>query len=115
MPLVTLLTNLPDHKLSAELHLALSSKLSEVLAKPEERLSVTIVGGLRMSRGGSLAPVCELRVASIGFDCREKTQPAARALTDFLAEQTGIPPNRILMNFSDLSPYMIASGGTLVG
>ncbi|XP_050696627.1 D-dopachrome decarboxylase-A-like [Eriocheir sinensis] len=115
MPLVTLFTNLPDHKLSEELHLALSSKLSEVLAKPEKGFSVTIMGGLRMTRGGTLAPTCELRVEAIGFNSREQTQPAARALTDFLAEQTGIPPNRILMNFCDLSPHMIACEGTLVG
>ncbi|KAK8395644.1 hypothetical protein O3P69_005629 [Scylla paramamosain] len=115
MPLVTLITNLPDHKLSEEFHLSLSSKLAEALGKPEERVSVRLQCGQRMARGASLAPVCELHVASIGLDCREKTHPLAEAMTEFLAQSTGIPPQRILMNFSALQPHNVGCEGKMMG
>ncbi|XP_045125325.1 MIF-like protein mif-2 [Portunus trituberculatus] len=115
MPLVTLITNLPDHKLSEDFHLALSSKLAEALGKPEERVSVRLQCGQRMARGGSMAPVCELHVASIGLEGRDKTQPLAEVMTDFLANSTGIPPKRILMSFSALQPHNIGCEGKLMG
>ncbi|KAK8395643.1 hypothetical protein O3P69_005628 [Scylla paramamosain] len=114
MPFVKLVTNLPDHKLSEEFHLALSSKVAKELGKPEEHVSTSLETGRRLSRERSFEPVCELHVASVGLDTREKTNPLARAMTDFLHQQTGIPTHRILMKFSAPLPYMVGLDGHVV-
>ncbi|XP_071525446.1 MIF-like protein mif-2 [Panulirus ornatus] len=115
MPIITFRTNLASEKLSEDFHLALSAKLAEALGKPEERVSVTVETDCRMSRGGSLDPVCEIHVASIGLDTREKTLPVASTITSFLTKYTGVPPTRIVMTFRPLQPYLVAVNGVLMG
>ncbi|KAG0719163.1 MIF-like protein mif-2 [Chionoecetes opilio] len=119
MPFVKLVTNLPDHKLSEEFHLALSAKIAKELNKPEDvslsqHVSITLECGRRLSRQRSFAPVCELHVASLALDTRDKTQPLARAMTDFLHQHTGIPSNRILMSFSSPLPHMVGLDGHVI-
>ncbi|XP_050696617.1 MIF-like protein mif-2 [Eriocheir sinensis] len=111
MPFVKLVTNLPDERLPEDFHLALSAKIAKELNKPEEHVSVTVECDRRMSRSGSLDPLCELHCASVGLNTRDLTQPLAKAMTDFLHEHTGIPTTRILFQFFDPMPHMVGLDG----
>lgn len=77
-------------------------------------MSSLLETGRRLRKEWSFEPMCELHVASCGLDTREKTNPLAKAMTDFLHQQTGIPTHRILMSFSAPLPYMVGLDGHVV-
>ncbi|KAK7068831.1 hypothetical protein SK128_017557 [Halocaridina rubra] len=115
MPLVTLKTNISSEKIPSDFHVHFTKKLSEVMEKPQERISVTVETEKSMARGGSMDPVCELHIITIGFESKEKTLPLTQEITQYLAEQTGIPPLRIVIYITSVQPTHIGCNGRLMG
>ncbi|ROT69055.1 D-dopachrome decarboxylase-A [Penaeus vannamei] len=115
MPFVTLTTNLSSEKVDKAFSEKFSEKLAETLGKPIERISVTVVAGQQMCRGGSWDPVCEIHVLAIGLDSSEKTQKPAEELTKFVSDRTGIQPARICFTFRPLLPHQVSVNGALMG
>ncbi|KAG7173032.1 MIF-like protein mif-2 [Homarus americanus] len=114
MPFVFLRTNLPDEKLSKEFHLQLAAKVGEALGKSVEKVSLTIETNLRMTRGTSFDPLCELHICSIGLSTREQTVPLTKTMTEFLEEHTGIPRSKLIMSFMPILPHLVAINGHVV-
>ena len=80
---------------------ALSSVVSDKLGKAEQYVMVGIESAsLMMSGEEGPAAIVELR--SIGGLNPEVNKALSSAICDTLHEQTGVPPERIFINFSQL-------------
>lgn len=115
MPLVTLKTNVSSDSLPKDFHVQFTKKLAEILVKPEERISVTVETSKTMARGGTFDPVCEIHIAAIGIDTREKTLPIIQNVTKFIADKTGVPQARIVLWMTSLQPSHVGVNGELMG
>ena len=89
-----------------------TSLLSEVLHKPASYIMIIIEPETEMLFGGSDAPLAYVELKSIGLPGNETANLSAE-LCSFIEERTGIPKNRIYIEFADAKRNMFGwNGGT---
>ncbi|XP_060641259.2 D-dopachrome decarboxylase [Anolis sagrei] len=118
MPFVELETSLAAQALPKDLPAKLSRAAAEILGKPEERVVVTVKGGLSMvlcGRAGDSAPGALLSVSSIAVvgSAEQNKQHSARFF-EFLQRELGLAPERIVIRFYPLEPWQIGKNGTVM-
>jgi phenylpyruvate tautomerase len=82
-----------------------SARVAGLLGKPEAYVMVTVETNAAMQFAGSDEPLAYLELKSIGLP-ETITASASRALCDLVAEETGVPANRIYIEFSDAPRQM---------
>ena len=106
MPLLTISTNIAlDNETAQVLCLAASSHVANLLGKPESYVMVILQTNITMCFAGNAAPCASLQLKSLGLPGQQTTGFSA-SLCDFLHQQTGIPTERIYIEFSDPERHM---------
>lgn len=101
MPLLKIETNKPleDDQQSSLLRNA-SQAVAEMLGKPESYVMVTVEHNAAMLFAGSSEPLAYLELKSIGLPA-SKTSEFSSQLAALLTAETGIPAERIYIEFTD--------------
>lgn len=106
MPLLIISTNISlDTQTSQALCLEASSHVAGLLGKPESYVMVSLQSNQCMSFAGDTAPCASLQLKSLGLPGQQTTAFSA-SLCDFLNQQTGIPTERIYIEFSGPERHM---------
>lgn len=106
MPLLTITTNITLDEQSAQ---ALCSKASTqvagMLGKPESYVMISIIHGTCMSFAADASPCAMLELKSLGLP-EQQTAAFSDSLCSFITTETGIPANRIYIQFSGPERHM---------
>jgi len=106
MPICTVETNLASSQVPADFHLKFSKMIAEVLNKPEEKISVTLSAGLRMSRGGSADPTVTVHIWSINVFGADKNGANAAKMFDFFRRELPVVSDkRIVLLYHPLEAH----------
>lgn len=108
MPLCVFYTNVPNEKVPEDFEIQLSQALAEILNKPIERITVNVIPGQRIVRGGSTEPTCWMNLWSIGVFNAENNPVFASKLYPLISEKLGISNNRIVLLFHDIKQEQVA-------
>ncbi|XP_028904520.1 D-dopachrome decarboxylase isoform X2 [Ornithorhynchus anatinus] len=115
MPFVELDTSLAAARLPPDLASRLCAAAAAILAKPEDRVNVTVRPGLGMVLSGSAEPCAQLLVSSIGVvGTAEQNRGHSAKFFDFLTKELGLSPDRINIRFYPLEPWQIGKKGTVM-
>lgn len=88
----------------------MTSRVAEVLKKPEERINIVLSPGQRICRAGSYDPVVILQIHSIAVFDKDKNPPYFQPLFDFLTSELKVPEKRMTVQFIDLPAHMVENG-----
>uniref|UniRef100_UPI00398F47D0 D-dopachrome decarboxylase n=1 Tax=Pristiophorus japonicus TaxID=55135 RepID=UPI00398F47D0 len=115
MPFLELDTNLPAGRFSEQLVNKLCCAAAAILHKPQERINVCVKPGLLISIGGSMAPGVQLAVSAIGVvGTAEQNKEHSAKFFEFLTQELGLPPDRILIRFYPLEKWQVGKNGTVM-
>tara|TARA_Y100001968_G_scaffold199897_1_gene183469 strand:- start:2391 stop:2729 length:339 start_codon:yes stop_codon:yes gene_type:complete len=99
MPLIKVLTSLPEVAASQELLNKLSDELSNLSGKPKAYVMTLLQTDVKMTFAQSNEPSCFVEVKSIGSLRPDlMTESFCKIISDF----TKIPTNRIYIEFEDI-------------
>jgi len=91
---------------------AASQKVAEMLGKPERYVMVSYEPNAHMLFGGDDTPLAYLELKSIGLP-EDRTTELSATLCELVSEQTGIPQDRVYIEFSNAERHMWGwNGGT---
>jgi phenylpyruvate tautomerase len=106
MPLLIITTNIAlDDKTAQVLCSKASSHVASLLAKPESYVMISLQHSTSMSFAGDPSPCAMLELKSLGLP-EQQTTEFSESLCDFLNQQTGIPAERIYIQFSSPERHM---------
>ncbi|HPE33274.1 MAG TPA: phenylpyruvate tautomerase MIF-related protein [Bacteroidales bacterium] len=100
MPLFKILTNtnLSDKKAFVK---RASAEIAAILGKSEQYVMVILLPKQELFFSGSYEPAMYVELKSIGLPA-DKTKTITAAIMEFLQKETGIPPSRIYIEFTDV-------------
>ena len=99
MPLITLRTSLPEVQDAKALLRDLSAALAQQTGKPESYVMTLLETSVPMTFGGSGAPSAYVEIKSIGS---LRPQAMTASFCELISVRTGIPANRIYIQFEDV-------------
>tara|TARA_Y100001968_G_scaffold261844_1_gene249836 strand:+ start:3210 stop:3548 length:339 start_codon:yes stop_codon:yes gene_type:complete len=101
MPLIKVLTSLPEIEFSQKLLNELSNELSKITGKPTEYVMTLLQTNVQMTFAESSEPSCFVEIKSIG-----SLKPAliSESFCKLIYNFTNIPANRIYISFEDVKP-----------
>jgi len=106
MPYFKIETNRDLDQLGQETFVKNSTRfVSELLAKPEESVMVSLVANIPMQFQGNENPTAYVAFKSIGLS-RDQCPEYAKKVCEYLESALGIAPQRIYIEFSDIDPKM---------
>jgi phenylpyruvate tautomerase PptA (4-oxalocrotonate tautomerase family) len=106
MPLLSIRTNIAlDAGRRETLMAEASSRVADLLDKPEVYVMVSLDDDRPMLFGGSAAPLAYVELKSIGLP-RDEAPEISEALCVLLERHVGIPPERVYIEFSDAEPSL---------
>jgi phenylpyruvate tautomerase len=106
MPFLKIQTNQPLAQTTAKaLAAKASGRVADLLGKPESYVMVTVETNAAMQFAGSDQPLAYLELKSIGLP-ESLTPSASRVLCELVTGETGVPANRIYIEFSDAPRQM---------
>ena len=100
VPLINLRTSLPEIANATELLQELSSTLAQQTGKPEMYVMTLLETGVSMTFGGGSDPSAYVEIKSIG-SLRPPAMSAA--FCELISARTGIPADRIYIQFEDVA------------
>ena len=100
LPLINLRTSLPEIANHTELLQELSSTLAQQTGKPEMYVMTLLETGVSMTFGGGTDPSAFVEIKSIG-SLRPPAMSAA--FCELISARTGIPADRIYIQFEDVA------------
>jgi phenylpyruvate tautomerase len=114
MPYLSIQTNrtLPDEK-QTELLGAASKIVASQLGKPESYVMVSFAPAARMTYAGEASPMAFLELRSIGIPDLKRNSLSS-ALTDLVARNCEIKPDRIFVVLVDVNARFWSSSGATV-
>ncbi len=106
MPLLKVSTNISlDGQAAQTLCNKASTHVTELLGKPESYVMVSVQHGKTMSFAGNTSPCAMIELKSLGLP-QQQTAEFSASICDFLTQHTGIPTNRIYIEFSAPERHM---------
>ncbi len=99
MPLVTIRTSAPLTEKRNDLLKAISLKIAQLTGKPEKYVMASIQTNVNMIFGGKEDDSCFIEIKSIGA---LRPREMSFELCKTINEITGIPKDRIYINFEDI-------------
>lgn len=103
MPLLALHTSVPlSQQQCQDLLAPLSQILVEGIGKPERYVMVT-VGAAAIRMAGAEGPAAHVEIRSIGGLNGSANRKLSERLCTLLQERLGIPPDRVYLNFTNVS------------
>ncbi|KAI1732954.1 macrophage migration inhibitory factor (MIF) domain-containing protein [Ditylenchus destructor] len=113
MPIVSLLTNLPQ-QFTAEFRKSFLEVLAKSLKKGPELIALHLVSDKNCTLGVTDEPAVILNVKAVGFLSAEENIEHAKVISDFVESSLGVPSKRTLIHFENLQPQEVAIAGTTV-
>lgn len=111
MPYFSIQTNKPlDNTAVAELTKKASAFAANLLGKPESYVMTALKPATAMTFAGSQAPTAFIEVRSIGLP-EEDCSAYADRISAFIHAETGIQPDRVFIDFTDLPRTRFAWNG----
>ncbi|KAM4051481.1 macrophage migration inhibitory factor-like [Anomaloglossus baeobatrachus] len=104
MPTFELFTNVARDAIPENLLCSLTEKLAKATGKPADYIAVHILPDQMMSFGGTTEPCALCNLKSIGKIGGPQNKQYTTLLSDILTKELHVPPNRVYINFVDLSP-----------
>ncbi|GMS93724.1 hypothetical protein PENTCL1PPCAC_15899, partial [Pristionchus entomophagus] len=114
MPMVRVATNVEMANISDDFEVKLTEVLHESMGKPRERIMIEIDGGRRLMYGAKPGPGCQISIKSIGCLGDQMNIRHSAKVCDFIQKELGVPKDKILIEFSDLSAHQVGFNGTTV-
>ncbi|GMR58327.1 hypothetical protein PMAYCL1PPCAC_28522 [Pristionchus mayeri] len=114
MPMIRVATNVEQTKIPDDFEVKLTDLLTESMGKPRERIMVEVDAGRRIMHGATPGPVCHLTVKSIGCVGEKLNIQHTERVTSFVHGLLGVPKDKIIIEFYDLSPHQVGFNGTTV-
>ncbi|GMS79590.1 hypothetical protein PENTCL1PPCAC_1765, partial [Pristionchus entomophagus] len=114
MPMVSVATNVLMTKIPEDFEVKLTDLLAESMGKPRERIMIVVDAGRRMVHGATPGPVCHIAVKSIGCVGEQLNIQHTQRITDFIHGLLGVPKDKIILEFYDLTPHQVGFNGTTV-
>ena len=106
MPLLKIHTNQPlDDAVQTALMQQTSTKVAELLGKPERYVMITLDAGQTMLFAGNNAPLAYLELKSIGL-ADDATGPLSAALCQLISEELSIARDRIYIEFTNAERHL---------
>jgi phenylpyruvate tautomerase len=106
MPYLKIETNKKiDNAATGDILSKTSKFISQLLAKPEKWVMISIQSEIPMMYNGNKEPAAYLELKSIGLP-KEKCQDLSAQLCKFIESEIGVVPERIYIEFSDLERSM---------
>ena len=99
MPLIHLRTSLPEISNATDLLQELSAQLAQQTGKPESYVMTLLDTAVPMTFGGSSQPSAFVEIKSIGA---LRPPAMSAAFCELISARTGIPANRIYIQFEDV-------------
>ena len=110
MPYLKIQTN--EELLHANQLISKASKLvADILSKPEKYVMVALEETVNMIFGGTNEPAIFCELKSIGLP-GDRTKEISEKLSDFLSIETGVPIDRIYIEFFNAERHMWGWNGT---
>ena len=94
---------------------SVSQKISEITGKPEKYILVIFGDATDMILGGTDDSSLFLEIKSIGALQPENTGKITKEISEYLFEETGVPLDRINIEFRDVAPDMWGWNGKTFG
>ena len=110
MPFIKLQSNLEIAK-NINFIYDVSKFVADILHKPEKYVMVELNVNPNMSFGGSNEPLIYCELKSIGLPA-ERTREISKNFMTFLEKETGIPKERMYIEFSDAKRNMWGWNGS---
>jgi hypothetical protein len=106
MPLLTINSNISlDRQAAQQLAFRASAHTAQLLGKPEGYIMVQVVTDIIMSFAGNDEPCARLELKSLGLP-ESSTSAYSEELCSIIEAETGIPPERIYIEFSSPARHM---------
>lgn len=106
MPVIRVETNINlEEDIKKTFCAKLSAFASEILAKPESVMMVTIIDALTICFASSISPAAYLEIRSVGLK-PEKCGELTERLCVFIKNELDINPERTYIEYSDIDPRM---------
>ncbi len=117
MPLINVFTSAepPAPEAADSLLKDLSARLAQHTGKPETYVMTCLVPRTRMTFGGSDEPTCLVEVKSIGRMEPVRTETMSADFCERLSKALGVAPDRIYIDFTDVSPHLWGWNGSTFG
>jgi len=117
MPLIKVQSSIPTPDTTAVEGMLkqLSASLAKHTRKPESYVMTAFEGDVPMTFGGSTDPVCYVEVKSVGSFSPDQTQAMSKDFCDQVSQATGVPINRIYIEFADAKGYLWGWNGSTFG
>ncbi len=112
MPLINLKVSSSQIKNATELLKDLSSELANMTGKPEKYVMCLIQRDVPMMFGGSEGDCCYVEIKSIGA---LKPKQMSQVFCKLIQSRTGIPLDRIYINFEDVESSKWGFNGQTFG
>lgn len=112
MPLLKIQTNKDVNNEQQDRLLGLlSAQTARELGKPEQYVMVILETGTPMMFAGSNDPAMYLELKSIGLP-EQQTSALSRGLSQAIEDETGIPADRIYIEFTNAARHLWGWNGT---
>eukprot|EP01095_Lingulamoeba_sp_RSL-Kostka_P016086 TRINITY_DN76_c1_g1_i1.p1 TRINITY_DN76_c1_g1~~TRINITY_DN76_c1_g1_i1.p1 ORF type:complete len:114 (+),score=20.90 TRINITY_DN76_c1_g1_i1:107-448(+) len=111
MPMLKIMTNFDTNDLPNDFMSDITTVVADMMGKPEKYVMVSL-SSQQMAMGGSDDLTYFLELRSIGKIDAESNKRYSKAITDFLVEKTNVDPERVYINFIDISRDCWGNNGT---
>ena len=115
MPLINIQASVPAVADASSLLQGLSSKLAELLGKPEKYVMTSLQCGVPMTFSGNTEPTCYVEVKSIGALDGSRTQEVSELVCSHIEQNLGIPADRTYIGFEDVPARLWGWNGSTFG
>ena len=115
MPLINIQASVPAIADASSLLQELSSKLAELLEKPENYVMTSLQCAVPMTFSGNTEPTCYVEVKSIGALDGNRTQEVSELVCSHIEQKLGIPADRIYIGFEDVPARLWGWNGSTFG
>ncbi len=115
MPLINIQASVPAVADASSILQDLSSKLANLLGKPERYVMTSLQCGVPMTFAGDPSPTCYVEVKSIGALDGSRTQEVSQLVCSHIEQNLAIPAERTYIGFEDVPGRLWGWNGSTFG
>ncbi|WP_036915785.1 MULTISPECIES: phenylpyruvate tautomerase MIF-related protein [unclassified Prochlorococcus] len=115
MPLINIQASVPAVADANSILQELSSKLANLLGKPERYVMTSLQCGVPMTFAGDLSSTCYVEVKSIGALDGSRTHEVSELVCSHMEQKLGIPADRTYIVFEDVPARLWGWNGSTFG
>ena len=111
MPYFSIETNTKiDETVKLDLMKKATGFLAEMMGKPEHVIMVTVKSGMPYVFAGTDEPAAYVQIKAVALE-KDKCPEYSRQVCEFLETETGVPKDRVFIEFIDIDPAIFGFNG----